>query len=71
MNGDRGRNFIENSLTNRSKVVDYNDIESAKADFFKKFSDKTKNKWDDRENFKKVNGKYDIVEVSHDYIVTN
>ncbi|XP_055338742.1 poly [ADP-ribose] polymerase 2-like [Paramacrobiotus metropolitanus] len=36
-------------------------LESAKQDFKKKFKDKTKNDWEDRAEFVKVPGKYDLV----------
>ncbi|XP_071499101.1 protein mono-ADP-ribosyltransferase PARP3-like [Diadema antillarum] len=39
------------------------DLEAAKKAFSKKFSDKTKNKWDDRENFQPHPGKYTLIEV--------
>lgn len=41
----------------------FGNLEAAKSTFMKKFSDKTKNNWDDRKKFKKVSGKYDLVEV--------
>ncbi|KAM7379697.1 hypothetical protein PAMP_005231 [Pampus punctatissimus] len=37
------------------------DLLKAKDVFKKKFLDKTKNEWEDRENFEKVPGKYDMV----------
>ncbi|KAM9323443.1 poly [ADP-ribose] polymerase 2 [Pholidichthys leucotaenia] len=37
------------------------DLLKAKDAFKKKFLDKTKNEWEDRENFEKVQGKYDMV----------
>ena len=36
-------------------------LEEAKRIFTKKFQDKTKNAWEDRENFEKCPGKYDLV----------
>uniref|UniRef100_UPI00358E448D poly [ADP-ribose] polymerase 2 n=1 Tax=Myxine glutinosa TaxID=7769 RepID=UPI00358E448D len=38
---------------------------SAKQAFNKKFSDKTNNEWEKRSNFKKVPGKYDLVQVDY------
>lgn len=38
------------------------DLEKAKNVFCRKFFDKTKNEWDDKDNFEKVPGKYDIVD---------
>jgi predicted DNA-binding WGR domain protein len=43
------------------KYVDYESFDLAEDDFKKKFQDKTKNKWEERDDFKKVNGKYDLV----------
>lgn len=37
------------------------DLEGAKRVFTKKFTDKTKNDWEDRHNFQKVPGKYDLL----------
>lgn len=37
------------------------DLQAAKKGFTKKFSDKTKNSWEDRHNFEKVPGKYDLL----------
>lgn len=37
------------------------DLSAAKKGFTKKFSDKTKNSWEDRHNFEKVPGKYDLL----------
>ena len=31
----------------------------------KKFHDKTKNKWEERKDFKKVSGKYDLLEMDY------
>ncbi len=39
------------------------DIEEAKKIFSKKFQDKTKNKWDSRDNFKPSHGKYTLLEM--------
>ena len=37
----------------------------AQSVFTKKFLDKTKNKWDERRNFQKVAGKYDLLEMDY------
>lgn len=37
------------------------DLTAAKRVFTKKFSDKTKNSWENRQNFEKVPGKYDLL----------
>ena len=34
--------------------------------FQKKFSDKTKNKWEDRANFRAVPGKYTLIEMDEE-----
>ena len=39
-------------------------LPQAIKDFEKKFKDKTKNAWSDRENFKPVNGKYTLLEMA-------
>ena len=36
--------------------------EAAKSDFCKKFWDKTKNQWADRDKFRTVSGKYTLLE---------
>ena len=41
----------------------FHDLDAAKSHFKKKFSDKTKNDWEDRDNFEKVPGKYDLVDI--------
>ena len=38
-------------------------VENAKNHFMKKFSDKTKNDWEDRKKFVKVPGKYELVDI--------
>ncbi|KAM9325285.1 protein mono-ADP-ribosyltransferase PARP3 [Gastrophryne carolinensis] len=50
----------------QSKLSNFNDLEAAKKDFEKKFKDKTKNNWSERENFKAHPGKYTMIEVQHD-----
>ncbi|XP_030067246.1 poly [ADP-ribose] polymerase 2 isoform X2 [Microcaecilia unicolor] len=41
------------------------DLEKAKEIFQKKFFDKTKNSWTERERFEKVTGKYDILKMEY------
>ncbi|XP_036303174.1 poly [ADP-ribose] polymerase 2 isoform X3 [Pipistrellus kuhlii] len=41
------------------------DLSKAKEIFQKKFLDKTKNNWEDRKKFKKVPGKYDMVQMDY------
>ncbi|XP_030044961.1 poly [ADP-ribose] polymerase 2, partial [Microcaecilia unicolor] len=41
------------------------DLEKAKEIFQKKFFDKTKNSWTERESFEKVTGKYDILKMEY------
>ncbi|XP_069822687.1 protein mono-ADP-ribosyltransferase PARP3 [Dendropsophus ebraccatus] len=50
----------------QSKLSPFTDVNSAKKDFEKKFKDKTKNNWSDRENFTPYSGKYTMIEVEHD-----
>ena len=38
-------------------------MEDGKKEFCKKFKDKTKNSWDDRDNFVPVKGKYTLLEM--------
>ena len=52
--GETGSNSIKSFGT---------DLGSAEKDFKKKFRDKTKNSWDDRENFTPVPGKYTLIEM--------
>ncbi|KAL9652790.1 hypothetical protein ABK040_010822 [Willaertia magna] len=50
----------------RSKLFKHNgDLKKAKADFEKKFSDKSGNDWSKRTNFKFKKGKYDLVHVDY------
>ena len=44
----------------------FHSIEAAEQEFKKKFSDKTKNKWENRENFTPVPGKYTLLEMDDD-----
>jgi len=41
------------------------DLARAKGQYCQKFRDKTRNEWEDRENFEKVAGKYDLVHMDH------
>ena len=41
-------------------------LESAVTDFKKKFQDKTKNKWDERDKFKAHPGKYTLLEMGEE-----
>ena len=41
-------------------------LEIAVADFKKKFQDKTKNKWEERDNFKAHPGKYTLLEMGEE-----
>ncbi|XP_040262819.1 protein mono-ADP-ribosyltransferase PARP3 [Bufo bufo] len=50
----------------QSKLSSLDGLDSAKKDFEKKFKDKTKNNWSDRENFTPHAGKYTMIEVEHD-----
>ncbi|XP_018419898.1 PREDICTED: poly [ADP-ribose] polymerase 3 isoform X2 [Nanorana parkeri] len=50
----------------QSKLSNCADMASAKKDFEKKFKDKTKNSWSERENFTAYPGKYTMIEVEHD-----
>ncbi|XP_061473900.1 protein mono-ADP-ribosyltransferase PARP3 [Rhineura floridana] len=49
----------------QSKLSTFPSLEAAKKDFEKKFRDKTKNSWADRENFVAHDGKYTLIEVQH------
>jgi len=42
------------------------DLETVKKQFEKKFTDKTKNKWNNRDNFKPAAGKYTMLEMDDD-----
>lgn len=42
------------------------DLDSAKDAFQKKFYDKTHNSWEHRKSFKKVSGKYDVLEMDYE-----
>nr|XP_020013979.1 poly [ADP-ribose] polymerase 2 isoform X1 [Castor canadensis] len=48
-----------------SLVACSGDLTKAKEIFQKKFLDKTKNNWEDRETFEKVPGKYDMVQMDY------
>ncbi|XP_003217614.2 protein mono-ADP-ribosyltransferase PARP3 [Anolis carolinensis] len=47
----------------QSKLNSFPSLEAAKKDFEKKFRDKTKNNWADRDNFVCHDGKYTLIEV--------
>lgn len=44
----------------------FRDLDEAQKLFNKKFQDKTKNKWDKRDNFTAVPGKYTLLEMDDD-----
>ena len=44
----------------------FRSVEEAAKEFKKKFSDKTKNKWEDRAEFTPVAGKYTLLEMDDD-----
>lgn len=48
-----------------SLVACSGDLSKAKEIFQKKFFDKTKNNWEDREKFEKVPGKYDMLQMDY------
>ncbi len=54
--GERGQNSMGPA----------DNLETVKKDFMKKFSDKTKNKWENRDNFKPEHGKYTLIEMDDD-----
>lgn len=47
----------------QSKLSSFKSLEDAKKDFEKKFRDKTKNSWADRDQFVAHPGKYTLIEV--------
>lgn len=47
----------------QSKLNSFKSLEDAKKDFEKKFRDKTKNSWADRDQFVAHPGKYTLIEV--------
>ncbi|KAI8896085.1 poly polymerase catalytic domain-containing protein [Globomyces pollinis-pini] len=49
-------------VNGQNSFTSYNNLASAKKQFMAKFKDKTKNNWDDRKDFKKVPGKYFLIE---------
>lgn len=55
--------FLLQGEVGQSKLSSFPSLEAAKKDFEKKFRDKTKNSWADRENFVAHNGKYTLIEV--------
>ncbi|KAF0974778.1 hypothetical protein FDP41_006252 [Naegleria fowleri] len=50
----------------QSKLTAFGSLDKAKADFKKKFKEKTSNTWENRDNFKFVKGKYDFIELDYD-----
>eukprot|EP01062_Namystynia_karyoxenos_P030512 TRINITY_DN2278_c0_g4_i1.p1 TRINITY_DN2278_c0_g4~~TRINITY_DN2278_c0_g4_i1.p1 ORF type:complete len:590 (+),score=213.39 TRINITY_DN2278_c0_g4_i1:67-1770(+) len=48
-----------------SKVQEFRSLAAAKADFCKKFRDKTLNEWSDRENFVKHHRKYQLLHIDY------
>jgi len=56
LQGEPGANALKGPTT----------LESAVADFKKKFQDKTKNKWEQRDNFKAHPGKYTLLEMGEE-----
>lgn len=47
----------------RSKISSFTRLEDAKKDFEKKFREKTKNKWAERDRFVAHSSKYTLIEV--------
>lgn len=70
--GAQGRNggyHLPSSVqgeTGQSKLSFFPSLEEAKRDFEKKFWDKTKNRWADRDSFVAHSGKYTLIEVQAD-----
>jgi len=54
--GYKGQNNLKSYGSNKIQAM---------TDFKKKFSDKTKNDWEDRDSFVKVAGKYDLVKIDY------
>ncbi|XP_020854566.1 protein mono-ADP-ribosyltransferase PARP3 isoform X2 [Phascolarctos cinereus] len=52
--------------TGQSKLKFFPSLDEAKQDFEKKFWEKTKNRWADRDNFVAHSGKYTLIEVQAD-----
>ncbi|XP_007500582.1 protein mono-ADP-ribosyltransferase PARP3 [Monodelphis domestica] len=50
----------------QSKLKPFSSLDDAKKDFEKKFQEKTKNRWADRDNFVAHQGKYTLIEVQAD-----
>ena len=44
----------------------FHSVDAASQEFKKKFSDKTKNKWENKESFTPVPGKYTLLEMDDD-----
>ncbi len=47
-------------------MKEFSSLDEAKKAFKKKFSDKTKNKWENRDNFTAVPGKYTLIEMDEE-----
>uniref|UniRef100_A0A8C4WXG7 Poly [ADP-ribose] polymerase n=1 Tax=Eptatretus burgeri TaxID=7764 RepID=A0A8C4WXG7_EPTBU len=50
----------------QSKLSSFASLDDAKKDFVRKFKDKTKNDWDNRNDFKAFSGKYTMIEVQRE-----
>lgn len=49
--------------TGQNACKNFSVFESAEKEFCKKFKDKTKNNWEEKENFTAVKGKYTLLEM--------
>lgn len=56
------KNFQGESGMNKNTA--YSDVNAAIKEFEKKFKDKTKNNWSNRDSFKPVPGKYTMIEMA-------
>ena len=52
------------------KAVPQDDIRQMNVFFFRRFSEKTRNKWEDKDSFTKIAGKYDLIIVDYNAEVT-
>lgn len=52
-------------VAGQNKFEPKGSLDAAISGFKKKFNEKTKNNWDNRANFKKVSGKYDLIEMDY------
>lgn len=55
--------FLVQGETGQSKLSPFSQVDAAVKDFEKKFKDKTKNSWSDRQAFVSHPGKYTLIEV--------